>query len=104
LIERLADAGNRTKAGGERSRNLAAHRDVRFTEERAPLGVPHDHVLHSCFAEHGAAHLTCVCTLALPEHVLRGDADVAVPRSLGGGVDRNERGRQHDLDSVEVLG
>ena len=76
---------------------------VGLAEQAPALGVADDDVFGARLLDHRGRHFTGERALALPVHVLRGDADVAVARRLGHRVDRRERRPDDDLDVRDVL-
>src|SRR4029079_13398513 len=83
--------------------DLPVHALVGIAEQRAPLGVADDHVLGTGLLDHRPGDLARERAVTLPVEVLRGHADVGVPRRLGRCVHRRERRRDDDLDVLHVL-
>ena len=99
LIQRLADADDWRQPRGEGRTDLAIHRCVGFTKQRAALGVADDHVLRPRFRDHRRAHFAGEGSLALPVQILRGDGDGAVACRVRRCMQGGERRRHDDVDA-----
>src|SRR5512144_2273603 len=98
LFERFTDADDRPEARRIGRHQLAIDRRVGFSKETPALRVADDHVLGACFLDHPGGYLAGIRALALPVHVLRSDAHIAVPERLGDGMERGKWRADHDLD------